>query len=95
MRVDRRIADHDIHLAPGGDGLVNQRLTFILAPDIAGNGHGLPALGLDGIHHFLAGINFAGGDDNFCPLFGHSFTNGPANAAAAAGNHGHLAGQIE
>jgi len=95
MRVDRRIADHDIHLAPGGDGLVYQRLTFILAPDIAGNGHGLAALGLDGFHHLLAGIQLAGGYHHLGAVFGHSFTNRPANAAAATGDNGHLAGQIE
>ena len=59
--IDRRVADHDVDRAEGFARLGPQLLHFLLAADVAGNGHRPAALPPDRPGHFLAGGQVAGG----------------------------------
>jgi hypothetical protein len=62
---------------------------------LAAHGRRLAALVLDALHDFFAGRQFAARDDDLGAVRGHLLADRAADAAAATGHDGNLAGQIE
>ena len=89
------VADHDVDPAIGLARLGDQVLELRLVGDAGGHRRRLAALFLDALHHLLAGRQLAAGDDDLGAVRGHLLADRAADAAAAAGHHRHLAGQVE
>src|ERR1700722_16546083 len=62
---------------------------------MAGQGSGLAAVVTDLYGQLFAGVDLAAGDDDPGPAFGQTQAHGPAQAAAAAGDQDHPAGDRE
>src|SRR3954469_12346619 len=73
----------------------DQRLDLLLARDIAGDDGCLAAGRLDAVGDCLAGVGLARGDNHFGAELCEQLGGGAADAAAGAGDHGDLAGEIE
>ncbi|MNT56691.1 hypothetical protein D3C72_1940120 [compost metagenome] len=95
--VGSGIADQHVDLAEHAVGLVDQALQVVLGRDIGGDrDRGAVAVaGVDGVHHFLAGLGLARRNHDFSALDGHLLGDGAADAARRAGDDGNLARQIE
>ena len=62
------VAHQHIDLPPVLAGAVHQQLQLLLVGDVAGDGHGLAALGLDLLDHRFAGVGLARGDHTLAPF---------------------------
>jgi hypothetical protein len=51
--------------------------------------------GIDDVGHLVAGVLLARRDDDLGAVLGHALGDGAADAARRAGDHGHLATQVE
>ena len=95
VRIGRGVADHDVDLAVGLARESHQVFELGLVGDAGGNRRRLAARVLDALHDFLAGRQLAAGDDDLGAVRRHLLADRSADAAAAAGHHGHLAAEVE
>ena len=90
-----RIVDQDVDLPEGGEGSLHQAVEFLPVGDVAGMGCRLaahrPHLGRD----LVAGFQLAAGDEDVGTVLGEGLHHLVAQPAAAAGNEGNLAREVE
>src|ERR1700733_1620451 len=95
MRVDGRVADHDVDPAIRLLRLGDEVLALRPVGDAAGNRDRLAALFLDRRDDLLAGVEVAGGDHHLGAGLGKGLRHRSADAARRAGHYCDFPGKVE
>jgi len=91
------VAHQGVDAAPLRQRAVHQGLQRVFAADVGGHGQGRAGTvrGVDLGGHGLAGVLLARADHHPGAVLGQAVGDGAADAARRAGDHGHLAFQVE